>query len=75
MQELITSFGSLMSVTGAAIAVEKSWFYLVDFVWKKGRWVTYDPGDNYDLVATNNDGDHISLQRLCHSESAEMLGI
>ena len=57
MQNLINSFGSLMEVTGAAFAVDKSWFYLVDYVWKKGKWVTYDPGDTFDLMATNHDGE------------------
>ena len=35
MQELINSFGSLLQVTGGAISADKSWFYLVDYVWKR----------------------------------------
>ena len=44
MQDLITSFGSLMEVTGAALAIDKIWYYLVDYTWERGKWVTYDPG-------------------------------
>ena len=36
MQTLINSWGSLMEVTGGAIRTDKSWWYLIDFVWKKG---------------------------------------
>ena len=75
MQALLNNFGSLMRVTGAAIATDKSWFYLIDYIWKKGKWTAYDPAMHLDLVATNDEGEEISLRRLCCSEAAEMLGI
>ena len=75
MQNLINSFGTLMKVTGAAIAADKSWYYLVDYVWKKGEWRTYGPEDTFDIVAMNLDGEKISLKRLCHIEAAKMLEV
>ena len=75
MQELISSFGSLMEVTGAALAVDKSWYYLVDYTWKRGQWVMYDPGNSFDLVATDANNTLISLRRLCHTEAADVLDI
>ena len=74
MQNLINDFGCLMEVTGAAINTDKSWYYLVDYTWKNGKWITRDPG-TYDLVATNSDGDEISLRRLCSTEAAKMLRV
>ena len=75
MQQLMNEFGSLMRVTGAAVAPDKSWYYLIDYTWKRGKWIAYDPGEHYDLVATTDNGTSVSLRRLCNSEAAEMLGI
>ena len=62
MQNLIHSWRDLMKVTGATIATDKSWWYLVDYVWQKGKWVTIDPCDNLDLIAFNDDNTPISLR-------------
>ena len=75
MQDVINSWGSLVQVTGGAIAVDKSWWYLVDFVWRRGKWVATDALQDGDLVAYNKNGEEISLKRLCCSEAAEMLGL
>ena len=75
MQSLINSWGSLMEVTGGVIRTDKSWWYLVDYVWKRGRWVATDALHDIDLVATGLDGNVVSLNRLRCDEAAEMLGI
>ena len=75
MQSLINSWGSLVQVTGGCIEINKSWWYLVDFVWHRGSWVTMDPLEGADLQATTADGSQVSLRRLCHHEAAEMLGL
>ena len=75
MQELINSWGSLMEVTGGAIRTDKSWWYLVDYVWKRGRWVGTNAHEDLDLVARGSDGREVSLQILRCDEAAEMLGV
>ena len=50
-QELINSWGSLMEVTGGALSPEKSWWYLVDYVWYRGKWTANDAEGYYDLIA------------------------
>ena len=75
MQSLIQSWRDLMLVTGAAISIDKSWWYLIDFVWKKGKWVTTDPYEAMDLIAQDAKGNSFSLKRLYSHESAEMLGV
>ena len=37
MQDLVNSWGSLIEVTGRSIRTDISWWYLLDFVWKRGR--------------------------------------
>ena len=64
-----------MKVTGGAIRSDKSWWYLVDFVWKHGKWVGSDAHTDLDLIATGSDGKRVSLQRLRCDEAAEMLGV
>ena len=48
---------------------------LVDFVWKRGSWVTINPLKGVDLQATTADGAQVSLRHLCHYEAAEILGL
>ena len=75
MQELIQSWGSLMEVTGGALSVSKSWWYLIEYVWKRGKWEATDAGNDLDLVAKDTSGNIVSLKRLhCH-ESSKMLGV
>ena len=69
MQKLINMWGSLIDVTGGALSVEKSWWYMVDYVWKRGRWVATDAGTTLDLVATSSSGERVSLKRL-HAHEA-----
>ena len=75
MQQLINNWSSLMEVTGGVISVDKSWFYLIDYVWARGKWVAKDVESDLDLVATSPDGHQISLKRLHSSESSNMLGV
>ena len=75
MQRLINNWGSLMQVTGAALSVDKSWWYLVDYVWHKGKWTASNPGEDFDLIATSATGEQVSLKRLYAHEASEMLGV
>ena len=75
MQKLINSWGSLMEVTGGVIRTDKSWWYLIDFVWKRGKWIATDPMLGLDLVATDSKGERISLQHLRCNEASQMLGV
>ena len=75
MQKLINSWGSLMEVTGDPIRTHKSWWYLIEYVWKRGKWIVADSLSDVDLVSTGMDGERVSLQRLRCDEVAEMLGV
>ena len=46
-----------MEVTVGALRTNKSWYYLVDYVWKRGRWVASDPDVAIDLEASDMSGD------------------
>ena len=75
MQDLINNWGSVMKVTGGAISVEKSWWYLVDFVWAHGKWIAHDAEPDADLVASSSTGEILSLKRLYCNEASKMLGV
>ena len=75
MQSLINSWGNLMEVTGGSIRADKSWWYLIDYVWKRGKWVGNDSCMDMDLIATDSNGELVSLKRLRCDQAAEMLGI
>ena len=73
MQEVITNWTDLMAVTGGQIKVTKSWWYLTDVVWKKGKWTTVDaPTDS--TLSIKHQGQLEELTRLPVMESSEMLG-
>ena len=78
MQTVVQQWGDLMEVTGGALNLDpsKSYWYMVEYVWKHGKWCTSDAdiGD-FDLVARNADGDYISLTRLNCDDESEMLGL
>ena len=64
-----------MEVTGGAISVDKSWWYLIDYVWKRGKWVANDANTDIDLIATSACGEVVSLKRLQVDEASKMLGV
>ena len=74
IQDLINDWGSLMEVTVGFLSIEKSWCYLVEFVWKRGKWVSNDAGVGVDLVSDSSTGESISLKRLQAHEGLKMLG-
>ena len=51
MKELINRRGSLIEVTGSALSVDKIWWYLIEYIWKRGKWVADDAERELDLVA------------------------
>ena len=75
MQKLIQSWGSLMEVTGGALSVEKSWWYLVKFVYCRGKWVAQDAELDAELIAKSETGEDVPLQRLHVEEASKMLGV
>ena len=75
MQRVIQQWGDLMEVTGGALASDKTYWYLVEFVWKRGKWIAADAPLEFDLVARTEDNDFVSLNRLSCSTASEMLGI
>ena len=62
-----------MAVTGGAIRADKSWWYLVDYVWHRGRWICKDTDMDIDLVAENAEGETVSLKRLRCNEATILL--
>ena len=73
MQVFINSWSYLVEVTGGTISVDKSCFYLIDYVWAKGKWVTYDAKPDLNLVAKSTEGKKVSLKRLLAADSSEIL--
>ena len=56
MQEVLISWGSLVEVTRGVIATDKCWWYLIYFVWRRGKYVATDMLTEGDLVAHNENG-------------------
>ena len=75
MQSLINSWGSLIDVTGGSLSVDKSWWYLTEYFWKRGKWVVEDATTELDLLATSSQGGRVSLKRLQAHDASKILRI
>ena len=75
IKDLINSWSSLMEVTGGALSAEKSFWYLVYYVWHRGKWIVHDAGGGYNLIGADPTGERVALSRLSCSDSSEMLGV
>jgi len=81
MQGVIQQWGNLMEVTGGALNLDpsKSYWYLVEYVWKRGSWVAADAEiggiNGFDLMARSADNELISLTCLQCNQASEMLGL
>ena len=62
-------------MTGGGLRTDKSWYYLVDYVWKRSRWVASDLEVVLDLEASDMSGDGEKLTHLRSNEAADMLGV
>ena len=75
MQKALAKWESLMKVNGGVLAPAKSWWYLVDYKWKNGKWSYVDAGNTLELRAKDMNGIISPLKYLNHTEAKEMLGV
>ena len=75
VQKMLTMWDELMEVNGGAIAPDKCWWYLADFVWKDGKWKMINSGESLTLKVRDKDRKLCDLQYLPISEAREMLGV
>jgi hypothetical protein len=75
MQMLINLWTSLMEVTGGLLAPEKCWTYMVDYIFKKGKWTTCNRQQEHTLhIPTKQHRQHLIQQVDTHTGS-NMLGV
>ena len=75
LASMLKMWDELMEVTGAAIAPDKCWWYLVDFTWHKGRWKCTDQGHQFEMQVRDKHGDEQVIKYLPSDVAKEMLGI
>ena len=72
---MINWWDKVMEVTGAAIAPDKCWWYLIDFEWNKGVSSIVDAADDKELFVRNKNGIEEKISLLSCAEAKEMLGV
>ena len=56
-------------MTGGTLRTDKSWWYLIEYVWKHRKWVASDPELDIDSVATEKHGERVGLSHFkCAAE-------
>ena len=61
-EDPLQSWGSLVEVTGGTLRPDKSWWYLIEYVWHRGKWIAADTRDDLDLFAIAPNGDEVTLK-------------
>ncbi|GFH51334.1 hypothetical protein CTEN210_07810 [Chaetoceros tenuissimus] len=75
MQKVMDEWADLMQVTGGALESKKSYWYLIDFEYSRGKWIASDPIIEDDTLTAKTPEGRKALQRLSVQMEAEMLGI
>ena len=75
LSSMLRLWDELMEVTGAAIAPDKCWWYLIEFTWHRGRWSYSDQGHQFILQVRNKNGETENIKYLTSDIAQEMLGI
>ena len=75
LQAILKAWDRYMQVTGAAIAPDKCWWYLVDYKWSRGLWKHHHAGR--DLVLRVRDKNKRIHAKPClkPDEAKEMVGV
>ena len=64
-----------MEITEGTIRTYKSWWYIIDYFQKRGKWIATDIGMDLDLFVTELDGIRVSIPKLRCDKVAEILGV
>ena len=64
LQTMLELWDELMEVNGAAIAPDKCWWYLIDFVWTGGQWKYKNGRTTHTLHVRDKDGIITDLEYL-----------
>ena len=72
---MLEMWDELMEVNGAAIAPDKCWWYLVDFVWHGGKWKYRNAGNGKKVKVRDKVNQIRELKYLPYFEAKEMVGV
>ena len=64
-----------MEVTRGTIRTDKRCWYLVEYVWKRGKWVVAEANMDLDLITTAQEWEQIALKRLRYQKASEILEV
>jgi hypothetical protein len=76
MQDVVNRWEGSVRATGGALVPSKSYWYLLDFSWKSGKWRYRSKSDMPGNISIRGvDGVRVTLERLEPSEARETLGV
>ena len=64
-----------MEVTRGTIRTDRSCWYVVEYVWKRGKWVAVEANMGLDLITTAQEGEQIALKRLRYQKASDLLEV
>jgi hypothetical protein len=75
LQAMLDEWDAFMEVTGAAIAPNKCWWYLVDFKWTNGKWKYINAGEARQMTVRDKNNRVCVLDYLPCDQAKEMVGV
>jgi hypothetical protein len=76
MQECLSTWEQVIDITGGQLEPSKTYWYLIKFIWKDGKWKYASKRDSKaDLVMTNATQQQVQVERVEASEARRTLGV
>jgi hypothetical protein len=76
MQECLKTWEQAIDITGGQLEPSKTYWYLIQFRWKDGKWKYNTKTDTHaELFMTNADQQYVPVERVEVSEARRTLGV
>ena len=63
-----------MEVAGRSLRTDKSCYYLVDYIWTCGKYITTDPEEDMEIIATDMSEERKILSHLGATKQRKFWG-
>ena len=75
LQASVELWEKCTEISGGCLVPAKSWWTLVDFTWKDGKWRYSEDMDDVDIAIKDVNGNTVELKQLAANEAQKMLGV
>ena len=75
LQASVELWEKCTEISGGCLVPTKSWWTLIDFTWKDGKWSYSEDMDDVNIAIKDVNGNLVELNQLAANEAQKMLGV